>query len=713
MLKKIVFKSGVNREKTRYCNEGGWYDCDKIRFRQGSPQKIGGWQRISSNVYEGICRSLWSWLSLGSAVYTGVGTNTKFYLSLGGAYFDATPVRYSSALSSSFTATTGLSTLSVYDPGHGAVVGAYVIYNGATGLGGNLTTAVLNGTSFLISSVTDASTYTITTNVVATSSDTGKGGTPRAVYYLNPGAATQSAQLGWGAGGWGTGSWGIEVTNSLAPLRLWSQSNYGQNLVFGYRGGPLYYWDAGRGIANAGVNISIASPAVCSVASSLVAYEGAPIMFVTSGVLPTGVLTGITYYVRNYSAGSFNISATPSGALINTSGTQSGTQSLSWLPYNLTTIQEASDVPIVQNYIFVSDTYRFVFAFGCNDYASSTQDPLLIRWSDQENAAMWTPALTNQAGSLRLTHGSQIITALQSRQEVLVWTDSTIYSLQYLGYPIVWGSEVLSDNISIINQNAVSVASGVVYWMGSDKFYKYDGRVQTLNCDLREYIFNDFNNNQDQQVFSGTNEGFNEVWWFYCSNASTVVDKYVIYNYSENIWYYGTMGRTAWLDTGILPNPLAATYSNNLVYHESGIDNNQDATTVGIEAYITSTEFDLNVDEGVAADGYQFALIRKILPDLTFRGSTVLTPSATFYIYPLYDSGSGYLDPSSLGGVNSSAIVKMASANVEEFTEQLFLRVRGRQFAIKIVSTGIGVMWQLGATRIEFRQDGRRGAITL
>lgn len=703
MLKKIVFKPGVNRENTQYFNESGWYDCDKIRFRQGTPQKIGGWQRVSTSTYQGVCRSLWAWLSLGSATYIGVGTNSKFYISLGGAYFDATPIRYSSALTNPFTATTGLTTVNVYNPGHGAEIGAYVVFNGATGLGGALTAAVLNGTSFYISAVTDTSNYTIETNVSATSSDTGHGGTPRAVYYLNPGSATQQAQSGWGAGGWGLGAWNQEVTTSISSLRLWSQSNYGEDLIFGYRGGPLYYWDASRGISNTPATITIASPAVCTVSSQPVVYEGSPVIFSTTGALPTGLVTGTTYYARNYSAGTFNLSATPSGALINTSGSQSGTQYISWLPYNLTTIKDGSDVPTIQNYIFISDTYRFVFAFGCNDYSSATQDPLLIRWSDQENAADWTPSLTNQAGSLRLTHGSEIITALQSRQEILVWTDSTLYSLQYLGYPSVWGATVLADNVSIVSQNAVSFASGVTYWMGVDKFYFYDGRVQTLTCDLREYIFNDFNTNQTQQIFSGTNEGFNEVWWFYCSSGSTTVNKYVIYNYNEKIWYYGTMGRTAWLDTGILPNPLAATYSYNMVYHESGVDNNQDAITQPIEAYITSSEFDVE-------DGEKFIMINRLLPDLSFRGSSITAPSVTFYIYPMYDSGSGYLNPASLGGTNYEPVTKVTSVSIEEFTEQIFLRVRGRQFVIKIVSDDIGVSWQLGAPRIDFKLDGRRGA---
>jgi len=695
-LKKLLVKSGINRENTRYYTEGGWYDCDKIRFRQGSPQKVGGWNRISSASFNGVCRSLWAWQTLAQIPLIGVGTNTKFYISRGGYYYDITPIRTATNLTTPFAATTGSTVITVTAPSHGCVNGDFVTYNGATTLGGAITAAVLN-TEHQITYVS-ANSYTISVSIAATSGDTGNGGTVRAVYQMNSGPAYQSPITGWGAGGWGLGVWGTGVATTDS-LRVWSQSNYGEDLVFGPRTGAMYYYYAGRGVSSTTATISVASPAVITTTNQYT--EGAPIVFETSGALPTGIETGTTYYIKNYVAGVFNITDS-AGTLINATVAGSGTQSISARAVNLNTIAGASDVPVIQNYITVSDTFRFVFAFGANDYGVSAQSPLLIRWSDQENAADWTPSTTNQAGSLTLTRGSQIITALQTRQEILVWTDSTLYSMQYLGYPLVWSAQLLGDNISIVGENSAALASGVVYWMGRDKFYKYDGRVQTQNCDLREYIFNDFNTQQTEQVFASTNEGFNEVWWFYCSAGSTVVDKYAIYNYAEDIWYYGTMGRTAWLDSGILEFPLAATYSNNLVNHESGLDNNETATPTAIESYITSSETDID-------DGHNFVFIRRILPDMTFRGSTTENPTATLSIIPLMNAGSGYTDPASVGGTNEAAVTRTATVPIEKFTGQVFIRVRGRQFSFKVYNNQLGSMWQLGAMRLEIKQDGQRG----
>lgn len=701
-IKKLVFKSGVNRENTRYYTEGGWYDCDKIRFRQGSPQKLGGWNRISSNTFEGVCRSLWAWQTLGQDTLIGIGTNSKFYISRGGAYYDITPIdpTKSANLTNPFTATNGSTVITVAASGHGAINGDYVTYNGASPLGGTITAAVLN-TEHKITYI-DANSYSISVSVAANSSDTGKGGTVRAVYQINVGPEYQTPVTGWGAGAWGSGTWG-SGQSSIDSMRLWSQSNYGQDLVFGPRGGAIYYYYADRSTSSTAVtSITVASPAVITVPSGTYT-NNSPIVFETTGALPTGLSTGTVYYIRNYVSGVFNVSLTPSGSLITTTVAGSGTQYISNRAVNLNTIAEATvDVPSIQNYITVSDIYRFVFAFGCNDYASTTQNPLLVRWSDQENAADWTPSVTNQAGSLTLTRGSQIITALQTRQEVLVWTDSTLYSMQYLGYPLVWNAQLLGDNISIIGENAAALASGVVYWMGRDKFYKYDGRVQTQNCDLREYIFNDFNIQQIEQVFASTNEGFNEVWWFYCSTNSTEVDKYVVYNYAEDIWFYGTMGRTAWLDSGILEFPLAATYTHNLVNHESGLDDNETAVPTAIESYITSSETDID-------DGHNFVFIRRVLPDLTFRGSTTTSPTATLSIIPLMNSGSGYTDPASVGGSDSAAVTRTAVVPIEQYTGQVFIRVRGRQFSFKIENNQLGSMWQLGAIRIDIKQDGQRG----
>jgi hypothetical protein len=355
---------------------------------------------------------------------------------------------------------------------------------------------------------------------------------------------------------------------------------------------------------------------------------------------------------------------------------------------------------VVQSFITISDVSRFVIAFGCNDYVTAAANPLLIRWSDQEDAVNWTPAATNQAGSLTLSHGSEIVTAMQTRQEILVWTDSSLYSLQYVGPPIVWGSTLLGDNTSCISPNGVTVASGTTYWMGTDKFYFYNGSVDTLSCDLRQFVFEDINLDQAFKICSGTNEGFNEVWWFYPSLNSTEVDRYVVYNYLEKVWYYGTIVRTAWIDSGIFQYPIAAALTTqNLVYHEDGVDDDATGTPQPIEAYISSAEFDID-------DGDHFGFVYRILPDVTFRGSTAASPNATMTLIPMKNSGSGF--STSVGGTDNATITRTAVVPIEQFTGQIFVRVRGRQMIIKMSSNGLGTTWQLGAPRIDIRQDGRR-----
>jgi hypothetical protein len=402
--------------------------------------------------------------------------------------------------------------------------------------------------------------------------------------------------------------------------------------------------------------------------------------------------------------------------LITLSGTTSGTNSISPRGVAISVLPSASDTPLNQNYFLVSDSSRFVICFGTNDYLSTVFDPMLIRWSDQESVTNWTPAITNQSGSIRLSHGSEIVTAMQSRQEILVWTDSTLYSMQYLGPPYVWGTTLLGDNVSIAGPNAAALASGVTYWMGVDKFYKYDGRVQTLNCDLLRFIYNDINRGQFDQVFASTNEGFNEVWWFYCTADSNENNRYVVYNYLENVWYYGSMARSAWLDTGLRNYPLAATYSSNIVYHENGVDDCTDSLEgVPMESFITSAQFDIG-------DGHNFAFVWRMLPDLTFNGSTAgTTPSMTIQLLPLQNSGSSYNAPISIGGtsVTGTQTVNTAKDGVSPiytypqdpdiFTGQLNIRVRGRQMSMRLACNTPGTQWQMGSPRIDTRPDGRRG----
>jgi len=695
-LKKLKLKPGVNRENTRYTNEGGYYESNLVRFRQGTPEKIGGWLRISADTFLGVCRSLWNWVTLSAQNLMGVGTNLKYYIENGGAYYDITPVRAEVTLTNPFTPN-GTTTILVTDSSGGFLTNDYVTYTGGTAVGGQTITG-----EYKITRVS-STTYNITIAAAATAG-AAAGGTVYAVYQVNTGPEYAVPLTGWGAGPWGSGTWGNGTTTSDS-LRIWNANNFGQDLLYGPRGGPLYLWNANIGILPPTVSITIASPAVVTGSFNIV--DKAAIQFQTTGALPTGLIVGTTYYIKYLTSSTFNVSLTPGGAAINTSGTQSGTTSVSTRGILVSSLNGANYVPLYQNYFLISDASRFVIAFGTNDYGGTTLDPMLIRWSDQESTVEWYPSATNQAGSLRLSHGSRIVTALQSRQEIVVWTDSTFYSMQYLGGSIVWGSQLLADNVSIAGPNAMAIAANVVYWMGVDKFYKYDGRVQTLRCDLRQFIYSDINPLQFDQVYSSTNEGFNEVWWFYCTENSNTIDRYVVYNYLEDVWYYGSLARTAWIDSGLRNYPVAATYANNLVNQEFGVDDGTSGTLVAIDSSITTAQFDID-------DGNNMAFIWRMLPDLTFRGSTDgTTPSLTMQLQPLKNSGSGYNSPKSVGGTSSDATQTVTATqtypiDLDTFTGQLNIRVRGRQMSMRIACNTLGTQWQLGSPRIDLRADGRR-----
>jgi hypothetical protein len=698
-LSKILFKPGVNRENTRYTTEGGWYECDKIRFRQGNPEKIGGWTQFAFDTFQGVCRSLWNWVTLAGDSLVGVGTNLYFYILKGGAYYNITPIRKTLTLTNPFVATAGSNVIAINEVDHGCLNNDTVIYSGSgiTGLGGNITAAVLTGT-FQITFIDDDN-YTITVSATANATDVSGspgGGTVVTQYETNTGNSYQVPLTGWGAGPWGGGTWGNGVAEPTS-LYIWNQQNFGEDLVYGPRGQGLYYWSANVGYSPIQTTISIAAPGVITLPVGFSLPNGTTISFTSTGALPTGLTVGVVYFVVNSTGTTFNVSLTINGTPITTSGGQSGLQFISARGINLADVGD-DDCPIVQNNLIVSDTSRFILVFGTNDYSSTVLNPMLIRWSGQEDPFTWTPSITNQAGSLQLSHGSEIITAIQTRQEIIVFTDTALYSMQYVGPPFVWSSQLLGDNISIAGPNAVALASGVIFWMGVDKFYKYDGRVQTLNCDLRRYIFQDFNALQSQQVYASTNEGFNEVWWFYCSVNSTAVDRYVIYNYLENVWYYGTMARTAWLDSGLLSYPIATTYNGKIVQHEDGVDDAENPNAVlPIAANISSSEFDIG-------DGHNFGFVWRILPDLTFSGSSSsVTPQVTMTLYPLQNSGSGVTSTASAPVVKSSTYVI-----TEQFTGQIYTRARGRQLIFKISSADLGTTWQLGAPRIDIRQDGRR-----
>jgi len=612
-VRKLKFRSGVNRENTRYTNEEGWYVSDKVRFRQGTPEKIGGWQFITDNTFIGVCRNLWNWVTLAALNLLGVGTNVKYYIETGGQFFDITPIRASDTLSSNpFATGSGSDVVTVTAASHGAFDGDYVTFSGADVVAG----LDLNNEYTL--TLIDTNSYTIDAGNLASATTTGGGAAVVAAYQINVGQAIESPLSGWGAGAWGDGAWGIGgPTPSYAQIRLWSSSNWGEDLVFAPRGGGIYYWDATAGLTSRGVNI--------------------------------------------------------------------------------TSLAGSTNAPTEVNFIYVSDVSRFLLAFGANnpaDTVSGAFDPMIIRWADQESLTDWLPQATNQAGSLRLSHGSEIVTAVQTRQEIFTLTDSAAYSLQYLGAPLVWGGQLLGDNISIVGQNAIILASGVVFWMGVDKFYLYDGRVQTLPCDLRRYVFSDINQVQQRQIFAGTNEGFNEVWWFYCSADSTTVNRYIVFNYLEKIWYYGTMERSAWLDSGLRDYPLAAAYNNRILYHEYGVDDNAADTTAGIDAYIESAEFDIE-------DGDRFMFVYRTIPDLTFTGSTDDSdPEVVFSIYPKASSGSP-------AGTPAADSIVSANYPVDEYTPQIYTRFRARQAYIKVRSTKIGTTWQLGSPRMDIRPDGK------
>ena len=635
-LQKLQFRPGVNREGTSLSNEGGWFDCDKVRFRSGYPEKIGGWLQTSANTFLGVCRSLWQWVTLDKIKYIGVGTNLKFYVEDGGEYYDITPLRETTtnpAGEITLDITNGSDILTITDTGASLLeVNDFVTLVGATDLGTvttNVTAAVLNQ-EFQILSVISGTQYTVQLSVTAneTASDSTMTGLT-IEYQINTGFDVFTIGTGWGTGPWSRLSWGDGFSTGFGlQLRLWSQANFGEELLFSPRGGALFLWQPGGG----------ATPA-----------------YGTRGAVVSG-----------------------------------------------------TDVPSKINQVMVSDSTRIVICFGCNDYGAydtTPQDPMLIRWSEQESFTGWTPAITNQAGSYRLSHGSEIVSAMQTRQEIIVWTNASIYSMQYLGPPFVWGFNLLADNISIVSPNAMATAAGVVYWMGVDKFYVYAGRVETLPCSVRQFIFNDINRDQEAQFNAGTNEGFSEIWWNYCSKNSTVIDRYVIFNYLDRVWYYGTLDRTAWLDSPLRQFPMAATTDNIVVFHEAAVDDGSTNPPSAINSYIQSSDFDIG-------DGHNYGYVWRMIPDITFdgsdtSGSTSDTPFVQFTVRPKQNPGSNYGSALAPTVTSTQSYAGQTTYNVQQFTEIVYSRVRGRQMAFKVESNSVGTQWQLGVPRIDVRPDGR------
>ncbi len=621
-LQKLQFKPGVNRDQTNYTNEGGWFECDKVRFRSGYPQKLGGWLRYGTFTIIGICRQMFNWITTFSDNYLAMGTSKKVYLEAGTEVYDITPLQHTSttlgASAGPFTATSGSPTIIVSystDTAYNPEVGNYVTFSGASSLGGNITADVLNKAfGYEILTVnTVAYTYTINVGVNANGSDTGNGGaTVTAKYDIDVGYDVDTYGYGWGAGVWGRLTWGSgAVTPVVLQQRDWFFNNFDNDLVMNIRNGPIYYWERSAGVTSRAALLS---------ATTL------------NGVAP-------------------------------------------------------ADVPAEATEILVSQNDKHLLAFGATPYGGGTFDPLLIRWATQDQPNVWTPLTTNSAGFLRLSRGSKIVCAITTRQEILVYTEGTLNSLQFLGTADVFGLQELADNISIISPRAVSVVNNVAYWMGKDKFYAYSGRVETLPSTLRNHVFTNLNFSQADQIVSGTNEGWNEIWWFYPTANSQVNDAYVVYNHLEKIWYYGTINRTAWLDSPVREYPQAVG-DYKLYNHEQGTNDD----TLPMVSNISSSDFDL-------VDGDQFILTKRIIPDLSFSGSTANTPTATMYIKPRNFPGNVYTN------VDSENVIQ---TSVDVYTEQIFLRARARQMAIEIESTELNVQWQLGSPRLDGRPDGRR-----
>ncbi len=709
-LQKLQFRPGVNRESTSLANEGGWFDCDKVRFRSGYPEKIGGWAALSYNTFQGVCRSLFNWVTLRGNNLLGVGTNLKFYVEDGGAYYDITPIRLNTTNTTTFAAVNGSTTITVTDTGAtGLQVEDFVTFSGAVTLGGNITAAILNS-EFQIQSVLSGTSYTIISSVAANASDTGDGGAGTdAAYQINAGPAVNTVGTGWGVSPWGGFIPGVAASTLNGAIdAVVTTITVVSTSAFTASGA---IWIDGEYITYSGKTATDFTGCVRGADGTTAAshLSGAQVSQSTTfpGWGEAYSDSSVPVALRLWSQSNFGeelLFSPRGGALFLWQPGSGATPAFG----TRGTVVSGTDVPSQINQILVSDSTRIVICFGCNDYGAyntTPLDPLLIRWSAQESYTDWTPAITNQAGSFRLSRGSEIISALQTRQEIVVWTNAAIYSMQYLGPPFVWGFTLLADNISLVSPNAVATAAGVVYWMGVDKFYMYAGRVETLPCSVRQFVFTDINRDQEAQFFASTNEGFSEVWWFYCSKNSTVVDRYVIFNYLDRVWYYGTLNRTAWLDSPLRQFPQAATDNNLIVFHEAAIDNGETNPPSPINAYIQSSDFDID-------DGHNYGFVWRMVPDITFdgsdtSGSTSDKPFVTFTVRPKQNPGSSYGAATNPSVTSAQSYAGQTSYNVQQFTEIIYSRVRGRQMAFKVESNSLGTQWQLGVPRIDVRPDGR------
>jgi hypothetical protein len=797
-LTKLELRPGINKEGTTYSNEGGYYNCDKIRFRSGYAEKLGGWVNISpSYTYVGAARAMFNWVAYDTSNLLALGTSTKYYVENGGQYFDITPLASSVATTlgaNPFSATINSKCVVVTHTSHGKTAGTYATFTSTAAVGG----LTISG-EYQIVEILSVNTYSIATPTAASSTGTG-GGSVTVVYQINAGGSSPATPYGWGIAAWGAGGWGNPASvGQTIPLRLWSQDIYEQDLIFNASGANIYYWtkdtstyaravtlaDKANGVTKVQFDAG-ASPAQITFTggSSTLTVESIDLIDLGSVVSGSGIPSG-AYVTALTSATTVTISQ-PTPAL----ATPSGIYTFSYSGRN---------APDRAYYVIASDTTHFTIALGSKPYDPTnfnpTFDPMLVRWSDQDNPYEWTPAITNQSGEVHLSNGSYLICAQNARQEILLWSDSALYSMQYIGPPYVWGFNLIGDNTSIISMNAAIAVNTVTYWMGVDKFYQYNGRLETLSCTLWKYVYDNLNKSRKDLVVCGSNEGFSEIWWFYPSRNSQVNDSYVIYNYLEQTWYYGTLNRTAWLDSPLRAYPMGAfsvqasyltssitdsattitvvdatnyptsgtllidseqiTYTgiafnsppipdntftgcvrgvngttaaahaqysvaayttpNQVMFHENGVDDGSGANPTAINAYLESSDFDVG-------DGHNFGYVWRIIPDITFRGSTgpsprviltlkgrvYTTPSTTAVQDGLAGSASG--SPYISEGTNPSTVTRtsVSSAAVETYTSEVFTRIRARQAAFRVESDTVGTAWQVGAMRIDVKQDGRR-----
>ena len=613
-LAKYIFKPGINKEGTNYSNEYGWFDADKVRFRKGKPERIGGWDKFSDDTFIGTCRKLYPYKSIDGDQFIILGTHQKLYVLNGGVYYDINPIRSTDLNVTTFAATDGSAVITATDTAHGAITGDFVTISNAVSLGGLITATVLN-TEHQITSAPTANTYTFTASATANSSDSGNGGSATdAVYQINSGLDVYVRSTGWGVNTWGAGTFGSKTDLSLTnQLRLWTIDNFGDDTIAAPRGGPIYFWDESDGLSTRATLLSA----------------------------------------------------------------ESG----------------ASDVPTAVIQVMTSDIDKHCIAFGCNPIGSSTIDPLLVRFSDRESAVDWTPTATNQAGGVQLSSGSEIIGALRTRQEVLIWTDVGIVSMRFVGEPFVFSFTEVAEGPSLIAPNAAVSANNRVYFMDSGGFYIYSGSAEKIPCTVLDYVLSDLNQDQSFKVFAAVNNIANEVMWFYPSGTNIEIDKYILYNYLENVWSIGTTDdnftRTAWDQASILEYPIAASKndSSNLNYiynHEKGHgDDGSDFT-----AYIESSDFDLE------PDGEKFIFISKLIPDVQFRDQQSTSDSVTFTIkgrdYPLQD------------------LSTLQTIDVTPNSTFSNTRARSRQAAVRISNSSSDYGWRAGDLRLEIRPDGKR-----